>query len=235
MIDTDLDRAAAEAWTRVEYALFRVLPAAVPMLRPPATDAAIDAVAAELGLALPADFRASLRVHDGTGYQPSAVPLDNLYSTEEIVEATGMWRDNSDDDPLWTDPGVLAYLIDKGELRASGPVRPTLSAENRVVVGTMNGDVWWLLDLDPPAGGTPGQVVRVDPECGTWDVLAPSWTDLLHRYADDLERFAADPATSALKINEEVGPACEWGERPEATGVRPEWLRHVPARNPYED
>ncbi|NUR73718.1 MAG: transcriptional regulator [Hamadaea sp.] len=236
MTHTDADRTVAEAWARIEAALLRVLPEAVPSLRPPASDEAIDAVEATLGLPLPPDFRASLRIHDGTGGNtPSAVPLDSLYSAEEIVEATQMWRDNSDDDPLWTDPGVLAHQIDDKSIRVSGPVRPTLTGENRIAVGTMNGDVWWLLDLDPPRGGTPGQVFRVDPECGTWDVLAPSWTGLLLRYADDLERFAADPSTSTLDIKGHAGPACEWGEQPDAVGVRPDWLRDVAPRDPYDD
>ncbi|MEV6967247.1 SMI1/KNR4 family protein [Hamadaea sp. NPDC051192] len=236
MTHPDAGQIVTEAWARIEAALARVLPETVPTLRPPATEAEIDAVEAALGLPLPPDFQASLRVHDGTEWaKPSAVPLDLLYPAAEIVEATRMWRDGSDDDPLWTDPGVLAYQIDDKTIRVSGAVRPTLTGENRVPVGTMNGDVWWLLDLDPPQGGTPGQVFRVDPECTTWDVLAPSWTELLLRYADDLERYAADPSTSTLDIDAYAGPACEWGEQPDAVGIRPEWLRDVAARDPYDD
>jgi hypothetical protein len=66
----------------------------------------------------------------------------------------------------------------------------------------------------PLPGGTPGQVVRVDVECASWDVLAPSWTQLLVRYAEDLELFAADPDNSTLEIDDHRGLACEWGGSP---------------------
>ena len=89
----------------------------------------------------------------------------------------------------------------------------------------MNGDVYWLLDLDPPPGGTPGQVVRVDPECQRWDVLAPSWTRLLDRYADDL-------GNGAVPVHPSVGPECEWGIPAGERSTRPDWLRGVEAREP---
>ena len=57
----------------------------------------------------------------------------------------------------------------------------------RVLTGTMNGDVFWFLDLDPAPGGTPGQVVRVDVKCSMWDVLAPSWRRRLLDHAGDVK------------------------------------------------
>ncbi|MEU4561065.1 SMI1/KNR4 family protein [Actinoplanes sp. NPDC023936] len=212
------------AWERIEDGLRRVLPDSVRHLEGPAADAAIDIAEDELGLTLPADFRASLRIHNGTSWRmPHPLPMDHLYSAEEIVEATRMWRDNADDDPDYHDPGRLAYLIDRGMLRIGGPVHHLMGADGRIVVATMNGDVWWLLDLDPAPGGTPGQVIRVDIECAEWDVLAPSWEELLLRYARDLE--------NGLEIDPHVGPACEWGEG--SGSERPAWLAGVEAVDPY--
>ena len=122
-----------------------------------------------------------------------------------------MWRDGYHPEPNWDDPQVWAYLFDRKMLWLNGPVRPIVGSPGTVVVGDMNGDVQWLLDFDPAPGGTPGQVVRVDVECASWDVLAPSWTQLLVRYAEDLELFAADPDNSPLEIDRLAGPACEWG------------------------
>ncbi|MEU8241190.1 SMI1/KNR4 family protein [Actinoplanes missouriensis] len=221
---TDQVRAA---WERIETGLLRVLPESVSRLEEPADDAAIDIVQAELGLALPADFRASLLIHNGTSWgMPQPLPMDQLYSAEEIVEATQMWRDNADDDSDFHDPGKLAYYIDHGMLRVDGPVHRLMGGEGRIVVATMNGDVWWLLDLDPAPGGTPGQVIRVDIECAEWDVLAPSWTELLLRYARDLERFPE----SELSIEPDLGPACEWGQ---GGSERPAWLAGVSPVDPY--
>jgi cell wall assembly regulator SMI1 len=181
-----------------------------------------------------ADFRESLRVHNGTGWgQPCPVPLDHLYDTDGIVEATRMWRDNDTSDPSVDAPDVWAHLVDRRYLSLTGPVRPIVGAPGRVLVGDMNGDVYWYLDFDPAPGGTPGQVVRADVECGQWDVLAPSWRELLIRYADDLESYAADPDGSPLEVRQDAGPACEWGQASGTDAVRPDWLRGVQPRNPY--
>ncbi|MGC4814374.1 SMI1/KNR4 family protein [Micromonospora sp. DT228] len=243
MIDTgaEVDRRVAEAWARIEAGLGRVLPSSLRQLNEPAPAHAIDAVETALALTLPPDFRASLRIHNGTdpgttlpSVEPTPVPLDNLCDTDQIIEMTRMWRDNYGPEPDWDDPQVWAYLVDRGMLCLNGPVRPIVGTPGAVVVGHMNGDVLWLLDGDPAPGGTPGQVVRVDVECASWDVLAPSWTRLLVRYAEDLALVSADPATSPLKIDPFVGPECEWGSTPSASwGTRPAWLRDVQARSPY--
>ncbi|TYB92188.1 hypothetical protein FXF53_28960 [Micromonospora sp. WP24] len=234
------DERVREAWMRVEGGLGRVLPASLPQLAAPAEVPAIDAVEVALAVSLPEDFRASLRIHDGTGWpdpgsgRPSPVPLDYLYDTDQIIKATRMWRDNYHPEPDWDDPQVWAHLVDEEQLFLNGPVRPVVGSPGAVVVGDLNGDVHWLLDLDPAPGGTPGQVVRVDIECASWDVLAPSWTQLLVRYAEDLELFATDPDASSLTIDQHVGPACEWGTSPDLGGTRPAWLRDVQARDPHQ-
>ncbi|MFI6262751.1 SMI1/KNR4 family protein [Micromonospora sp. NPDC051006] len=231
---THADEDVADAWARIEASLGRVLPASLGQLGAPAEAQAIDAVETALAVVLPPDVRASLRVHGGTKWGwPSPVPLDYLYDTDEIVEATRMWRTTFDPDPVFDDPRVWAYLVDRNMIQVSGPVRPTLNGADRVFVGTMNGDVHWFLDLDPPPGGTPGQVVRVDPEGTTWHVLAPSWRQLLVRYAEDLELFATAPDDSGLEIDQEAGPACEWGATADSPGIRPAWLRDVEPLNPY--
>lgn len=196
----NVSRDVAGAWTRIEAGLNRVLPAALRRLEAPAGEQEIDAVESALGVVLPPDFRASLGIHNGTMWgSPSPVPLECLYDTGEIVEWTRDWRRNAMSEDEFAHECV------------NGPVRPTVGSAGQVLVGTMNGDVHWFLDLDPAPGGTLGQVVRVDIECAQWDVLAPSWARLLIRYAEDLERYAAAPDSSPLEIDQNLGPACEWG------------------------
>jgi cell wall assembly regulator SMI1 len=237
----DVDKRVSEAWARVEAGLRRVLPGSLRQLNAPAAVQAIEAVEAALAVPLSPDFRASLRIHDGTdpgptlpSSDPYPVPLQYLCDTNLIVDHTRMWRDGYHSQPNWDDPQVWAYLVDRHMLWLNGPVRPIIGSPGAVVVGDTNGDVRWLLDFDPAPGGTPGQVVRVDVELALWDVLAPSWTQLLVRYAEDLELFAADPDSSTLEIDE-LGPACEWGGRrlSDPWGVRPAWLMDVEARDPY--
>jgi cell wall assembly regulator SMI1 len=231
------------AWARIEASLSTILPASLQQLEPPAEVEAIDAVEAALGVVLPQDFRASLLIHNGTKWifsadgqlQPSPVPLNWLYNTNRIVEATRTWRDNYAPDPPWDDPQVWAYLVDEGQhLFLNGPVRPIVGSAGAVMVGDMNGDVNWFLDLDPPPGGTSGQVARVEVECSKWDVLAPSWTQLLVRYANDLELFATAPERSPLKIDQNCGPDCDWGSMAmNFQNIRPAWLREVQALDPH--
>ncbi len=161
------------------------------------------------------------------------MPLERLYDTDGMVAATRMWRDNDSLDPSVDDPESWAYLVDTNDLSLTGPVRPIVGAPGCLMVGDMNGDVHWYLDFDPAPGGTLGQVVRVDIECGQWDVMAPSWRELLLRYADDLESYAADPHGSSLDLDRDTGPACEWGLASGNDAVRPDWLRGVQPRDPY--
>lgn len=233
MIGTDAASVVA-AWARIEAGLRRVLPDSLRLLGAPADEPAIDAVEAALGVALPPSFRESLRVHNGTGWGwPAPVPLNWLYDTDGIVEATHVWRDNDSSDSNVDNPEAWAYLVDSNHLFLTGAVRPIVVGPDRVMVGDMNGDVHWYLDFDPAPGGTPGQVVRVDIECGQWDVLAPSWRELLVRYAEDLESYAVDPHSSPLDVDQGAGPACEWGLGPDTDAVRPDWLRGVQPRDPY--
>jgi cell wall assembly regulator SMI1 len=146
----------------------------------------------------------------GSG-QPSPVPPDYLYDTDQIVEETRLWRDNHAADRVFDDPRVWAYQVDRANIGLNRPVRPIVGSAGAVLVGDMNGDVHWFLDLDPAPGGTPGQVVRVDVECSSWDVLAPSWTQLLVRYAEDLHLYATNPDSATLVIDQDLGPECEWG------------------------
>lgn len=170
----------------------------------------------------------------GRPHRTVKVKAPEANATDLIIERTRMWRASYDPEPNWDDPEVWAYLVDREMLWLNGPVRPIIGSPGTVAVGDTNGDIQWLLDFDPAPGGTPGQVIRVDVECSTWDVLAPSWTLLLVRYAEDLEQFATDPDHAALKIDE-LGPGCEWGGSTlsEPWGVRPAWLLDVHARDPY--
>jgi hypothetical protein len=146
------DEGVADAWARIEAGLSRVLPASLRQLAAPAEVQAIDAVEAALAVVLPEDFRGSFRIHNATTWEwgrPSPVPLHFLYDTNQIVEAT---RTGDRPDPVFDDPRVWAYLVDSDMLWLNGSVRPTLGSAGKIWVGTMNGDVDWFLDLDPPPG-----------------------------------------------------------------------------------
>jgi hypothetical protein len=88
-----------------------------------------------------------------------------------------------------------------------------------VPIGSFNGDVFRYVDMDPAPGGTVGQVIEVDPEAVSWRVLAPSFGDLLARFADALEAGAVewdaeDDAASWLPPAEEGMPDYLRGHAP---------------------
>lgn len=123
MVDTGAGERVADAWSRIEDGLSRVLPASLRQLAAPAETSAIDGVETALAVVLPQDFRASLRIHNGTKRiwgQPSPVPLECLYDADQIVEATRMWRDDHAVHPVFDDPQVWAYLIDQADQELSG-------------------------------------------------------------------------------------------------------------------
>lgn len=77
--------------------------------------------------------------------------------------------------------------------RPIGPVKPAFSSSLKVPLAQFNGDILWLLDLDPAAGGSVGQVVEEDAEGMALGVIAPSLEDLMKLYLRDLAagRFEA--------------------------------------------
>src|ERR1700722_13261758 len=82
-----------DLWQRLESYLSGHAPAALECLNPAATDAEIRDAEARLGVRFPADFAASLRVHNGqmqeTGHPPHPLPfLPQEYEEGGIYRAT---------------------------------------------------------------------------------------------------------------------------------------------------
>lgn len=138
-----------------------------------------DVVRAEqvLGISLPADYRESVRIHDGTfDYLIEDWQLDTLV---DIVKGRSMF------DALVAD-GSLS-LGDVFRVQTDGPVRPQRWNRAWIPIGSNTSSDHLLLDLDPPAGGTRGQLLRLTHEAGKVTVIAPTFRAFLARFADDLE------------------------------------------------
>ena len=174
--------------------------------RPPATDAALAALADALGRPVPGDLAALLARHDGNdflGWLPvrfEAGPDDesggdgpewfSLLSAAGAAEfATAHREPNAigefaDSSPLHTDPGVREVWYD----------------DRWVPFGGNGGGDLLVLDLAPGAGGTVGQVVAHDHESGAHRVQSASLVEFLAGTADLLEsgRFRWDAREEAL-------------------------------------
>lgn len=164
-------RDVAAAWTRIESWLAKKAKRIQRALAHGATDEQIAAVERQLGVALPADVRASYRIHDGADESdlfPSSDPEDmgySLLSLSQVAEAMSLRRGNERWNPHW-----LPLATNGG------------------------GDVQ-AVDLSPD-GATAGHVIEVNHETGVVTVLAASWAARLADLADGLEanryRYDAD-------------------------------------------
>jgi cell wall assembly regulator SMI1 len=167
-------------WTRLEAVAKRH--GKTLRLRPGVSEAAIAAAEATMKLAVPADFRASLALHDGQDdseyhgcfpWMPGCCPLRSL--TEIVAQ--------------WQAEVPLATPDDEetGEDPPDPRLRRGLSPRRIPIAGNR----WWdagnsYIDLAPGPEGTEGQLVSFSSECDL-EVLGTSFGDALEAYVGALE------------------------------------------------
>jgi cell wall assembly regulator SMI1 len=169
-----------DLWRRLEAHLAQHAPGLLPTLNPPAAAAALRRAEAKLGVPLPVDLAASLRVHDGQVEGVPLVPAEyggrrqrrrqiatwaELAPLDHIVRSTLQEREFMHD-------GAMAD--DAAEYEFDGPVRRDGDWSWIVFADPGSGDRLGL-DLRPAEGGQVGQVLSIvhDPSC--LFVLAPSY------------------------------------------------------------
>lgn len=189
------EASVAGLWRRLEDDLGRRAPAALTTLGPPAGIEEIRRAEAELGLAFPDDFVASLREHDGQlplgdpwGPGPASFWLvPNSWSEDGESYATGGPLECVDHIRVLSrryrrglfPPDVMSTM------EVEGPVRREGGHSWVVFLDPGCGDVL-ALDLEPAPGGHRGQVVAINHDPPALFVLAPSYhtwfRDLVERY-----------------------------------------------------
>jgi cell wall assembly regulator SMI1 len=173
-------------WDRLESLMADKEPP--PRLRAPATEAAIAAAEATMGLAFPPDFRASLLVHDGQEdgaddfdtlewlpHQAPLAPLDRIVDQwREHCEA--FERHHAGEEPRLLEGGTLYhYFWHPKRIPIAG--NPWFDQDNA------------YLDFIPGPNGVPGQLVMFG-KSAFGSVLAPSFRTALAIFADALESGA---------------------------------------------
>lgn len=150
-------------------------------LRPPATEAQLAEAERAMGLALPEDFRASLRVHDGQEAAADVVPwcpaTGPLASLERIVgqhrELQALAAPVPDPPPLDLLDHFVNVLYHPARIPVAGT--PWFDGDNT------------YLDLAPGPAGTSGQLVTTTSECD-FALLDLGFGRFLERYVGMLER-----------------------------------------------
>ena len=157
----------------------------------PATDDQIDRVESETGLPITESFRAFLKMHNGEDGETWLALLGNgnqLLSCEGIIQQYKLDQEIGEDlyDPEMETIEFWKDRIGGNVIFVKGSVKPLMLHPKWLPITCMNGDVFRYLDFDPADGGTPGQVIEVDPESCSYKVLASSFGELIEIYASEL-------------------------------------------------
>ncbi len=206
-----------KAWMQVNA------PEILTNLNPPAHAADIVQVEQEIGLSFPEDFKQFLALHDGERDELHAFLADfnRLLSCQEIVSQYQLMQDIGKQlySPEMETLACWQEQTRDGIIFIKGSVQPLTLHPKWIPFTEMNGDVFRYFDYDPAPGGVMGQVIEVDPEGCSWQVLADSFEDLLDQYALAL-------AQGKYAVDLEVDDCCLVSRAPESVmdwGV-PAWL-----------
>ena len=145
----------------------------------------------KLGLRIPEEFRKSLAIHNGEddGWPNKVFANGGAYldTTRIVYEWTQRLEHSQQVDPKDFDESEVEELIGLSVISVEGPVRPVLFQRDWIPIMEMNGDVFWALDMAPTEGGKLGQVIEVDWEGCSWQVIAGSFGEYMNSYVSDLE------------------------------------------------
>lgn len=199
-------------------------PQTVANLNEPASKADLDAVQAEFGVPLPEEFRRLWSRFDGDGLGTWLAILGNgnqLLSCKELVEH---YRLDQEIGKSLYDPAMHKVTFWKDRISdhvifVKGAVKPLMLHPKWLPFSSMNGDVIRYFDFDPAPGGVEGQIIEVDPEGCSYQVLAGSLNAFLTAYADSLESGDYTASKDGF-IESSVEPdPFEWG--------MPAWLKRA--------
>lgn len=185
--------AIEEVWQRIEAAWQTSAPPDSRPIAPGATEDEIKRLESLLAIVLPQDVRASYRLHNG-GFTMKLVTEMRILPLKQMAER---WRilDELLDDEGWA--RQPPYYFTDEVIRSGwqvGPVEPVWWNRRWIPIGQDNAGNLSCLDMTPTAGGTVGQIIDWDHECGPSRVLFPGFQQLLEAFAAQLPRASSELA-----------------------------------------
>jgi len=170
----------ASLWDRIESHMATLWPTRTLNLRPPATEAQITAAESVLGLVFPADFRASVLVHDGQEGQPEASFLPGVHMLGSLQSIVECWVGDAqsyvpnETEPLqWFDEVGRTHQVHSHPRRISFAGSPHWDYDRL------------LFDFDPAPRGRAGQIIIR--RGGEFSYVCESWRELLEGVVAGLE------------------------------------------------
>ena len=193
-------------------------------LQSPASEEQVLSVEQAVGATLPDSFKELLFRFNGDdgltwlaflGNGNQLLPCQQIveYYTLEQTTAAQFYKPEYESVEFWLDRVANKIMFVKG------PVKPLTLHPNWIPITSMNGDVCRYLDYDPAEGGEIGQVIEVDAECCTYQVLASNFEAFLAVYAQQLR-------VGLYKVDDEGFIECDNEEDVLSWGV-PSWLSNV--------
>ena len=166
-------------------------PATIEHLNPPAQESEITLVENMLKISLPDSFKDLLETfngEDGLTWLALFGDGNQLLSCRDIIDqykleqdiGQQMFNPEMENIEFWRDRVVENIISVKGA------VKPLLRHQKWIPITCMNGDVFIYLDFDPAPGGHIGQVIKVDTEACSYQVLANSFAEFMEIYANQL-------------------------------------------------
>ena len=162
-----------QLWQDIEKWYQANTPALLESLKPPAGDSEIAECEAALGRALPDDYKASLKVHDGE----VAVHDYTYVGTARVVELWSRMKEANAE-------GFFDGL--ESDTDAGGRVQKAAWHEGYIPFAEDSGGNLICIDLDPGAKGKAGQIVKMELRAGPYYTEQDSFEQWLTDYRDGL-------------------------------------------------
>ena len=173
------NRSVIAAWDVIHVWFKTECPALLQKLNPPASDAALSALEKTVGVALPEDFKASYRIHDGSNGWEAPIVGEPMLSVKDIARVWTKFKSFVKD---WEAMLPIEASFKKGAIKedAINPKWiPFLGPDEDNYVG---------MDFDPGPAGIKGQVINFGVDQFKYGsnrfVLAPSFGEFLNFVAD---------------------------------------------------
>lgn len=191
-------------WRRVEtwmsqYALFtwQELPSGI-------SEEEIRQAEEALGMPLPQDFKTSYRIHNGQ-FRVTLVTTMDILPLQKVIENWELLKSLLEEGDF--DDAEPYYFFDPICIQSNwqtGPIQPVWWHAQWIPFGMDGAGNLSCLDLAPDSGGSVGQIIDWDHECGPSRTLFSSFQQLLSTFAEQVEAGYYIDTPEGLRLRPDI-------------------------------